>query len=1709
MQKYNYADIGARLLQLSRERSDDVAFIWEGVAGELDIGVTYGRLYRLAKSFAHHLSSYNGSEFTYLAIDAESSPELLAAFFGGIYAGKIPCILPRTYTKSELLSSSFGTNTLRIYDKKDRRRSAIEASMISLSFDEILFNHSDNNHVSTSATNVVDIQKPVFLQTSSGREGGRSAVAVSAEELDFNIAKSLDKLGLTSRSSGLCWMPLHHHMGLFYGVLLPLFAGFKSRFISTDTVIDAPVTWLKCLERSKISFTFSPFFGFSSCLNSIDSNSQIDLSCVQTVLCGGDEVSVDGIKEFRIRTENLGFSPKIFQQVYGMAECPCAVFSDIDKSLSIENPIDTDINDDESVGTLVSLSDPIGDSASSKNAVKEICISGLGVSQHVVVQGRLEVSSCIVQADLGGNGLRRWLRTNDFVALDQGVESHLNTHDNREKNSRPVGKEIRSLGDLAVLGFAGVFPQSENCDTFWTNLEQGKDLISEVPEQRWSWRDIYGEPDNNTQTTNIKWGGFVPNLDRFDAAFFNISPIEARLMDPMQRKLIEVTWQAVEDAGYSIEELAGKKVGVFVGIGTFDYLQEMIEGEGFSHAYASTGIVHCMAANRISYLFDFRGPSEAIDTACSSSLVAMHRASTAIRTGECEMAIVAGANALISSSVYVSLSNASMLSQDGRCNTFDSEANGYVRGEGIGAILVQALDASDPSRDNVQAIIKGSAVNHGGHTASLTAPNPFAQADVIKDALRNADVAADTISYIEAHGTATSLGDPIEINGLKTALYSRNPRSGSTAKASTAKCVLGSVKTNIGHLEAAAGIAGLIKILLSFKYKKIPAHLHLNTLNPNIDFSGSELEIPTETIPWDPIVRDGVGIPRRAGISSFGFGGVNAHVVLEEAVSPDPESEAEIQEVDLAVFSARTAEDLYRNVARFVEFLRSSAKEVSLADMLYTLRCGRVHQNFRLAILATSSSQLLTSLETITEESCRHAFSSGSVIFNDVDKSMAEALSFDASYINRVLETSDFSFALRELAQLWVLGSAINWSEISINKGCKRISIPSYSFHGPSYWVDKKVLNNSDQLNSIASYGDIEWCQSSIANVDSIDKDHLIAVFADKQGYSDALLSHLPEDQVIVIRTDSDDKNSDYALDFNYDINVKDGFVERQEEIIIDIKASCQQRKLRVINFWPLDIDSGLIFDETQHTNASLHSFHLFQSIVNNLSDIDVKYFFLVSGLHDFDDGETNLSVASLWGLAKTLLLEHPGQYGAAIDVDAIDHFNPEDILNEVYCEDNEAELVYRGGQRYVPRLKLCNLEDQPNDEFLDDGAAVVSGGLGALGMIVAAWLADKGCKNIILLSRRSLAQLDEDLAAEKSKEIDEIKRKGAAVTVLAADVANLPSLEDALASCGSSLKISTIFHLAGSYTDRDFSSMSFGDYESVLRAKVQGTWNLYHAAKKFALQRFVLFSSAASVWGAATGSHYGAANHFLDMFANYVNTQGICVNNINWGMWADSGIIPEKQAEKFNAIGMRHVSVSDGLRILDAVLSADRLHTVAVDVDWTRFTAVMNFNRPHRLLDNVGNINDKHESDSLDENKLDELRSMSPDDKISSLELLLTNTLCEILGIKDVSLLARDTGFFDLGLDSLTSIDLKNKLKKRLGIDLSTTTLFDHSTVKLLAECIAVRYLSDDITSDQDDRSHLDDVEELTSTEDGSLDELSDSDLLALLAEEMTAADR
>jgi acyl transferase domain-containing protein/acyl carrier protein len=520
---------------------------------------------------------------------------------------------------------------------------------------------------------------------------------------------------------------------------------------------------------------------------------------------------------------------------------------------------------------------------------------------------------------------------------------------------------VRSHEQIAIIGMACRFPGGANSpELFWQLLTTGVDAIGEIPADRFDIDTYYDPTPAVPGKVAARRGGFLDQVDRFDATFFGISPREAERMDPQQRLLLESSWEALEGAGQIPARLLGSQTGVFVGLWLNDYESRLFHDPDRVDFYMTTGSGRYSASGRLSYFFGFQGPSLTIDTACSSSLVAIHQAVQSLRSGECNLAIAGGANVILQPQITIAYSQSRMMAPDGRCKFGDASANGYVRSEGCGVIVLKRLSDALADRDPIHAVILGSAVNNDGRSSGfLATPGQAGQEDVLRKAYRDADVSPGCVQYVEAHGTGTSAGDPVEINALAAVLSSDRPAD--------RPCHIGSVKTNIGHTEGAAGIAGLIKVVLSLKHKMIPASLHVRELNSNIAWATLPIELQRELSPWPK--HEG---PALAGVSAFGIAGTNAHVVLQESPLLTASTVADESAVYLLPLSAHTPEALRELSHAYQTFLKSTPS--TLHDICYTASVRRAHHDHRSAIIGNSYEDLVERLANIERNETRSSW---------------------------------------------------------------------------------------------------------------------------------------------------------------------------------------------------------------------------------------------------------------------------------------------------------------------------------------------------------------------------------------------------------------------------------------------------------------------------------------------------------------------------------------------------------------------------------------------------------------------------------------------------------------------------------------------------------------------------------------------------------------
>ncbi|WP_054861581.1 beta-ketoacyl synthase N-terminal-like domain-containing protein [Gracilibacillus sp. JCM 18860] len=532
----------------------------------------------------------------------------------------------------------------------------------------------------------------------------------------------------------------------------------------------------------------------------------------------------------------------------------------------------------------------------------------------------------------------------------------------------------------------------------------------------------------------LNGGGFIEGIDQFDPYFFHLSPAEAKRMDPQERVFLEACYESISDAGYTPANLSkDRKIGVFVGA---------------MNGHYPSGASYWSIANRVSYMMNFQGPSLAIDSACSSSLTAIHLALESLYSGISTCAIAGGVNLIVHPDHFLKLSAMTMLSPPGSTSRpFSQKADGIVDGEGIGAVVLKPLDQAEADGDHIYGVIKGSMINAGGKTNGYTVPNPKSQAQLVMEALKRANLDPRTISYIEAHGTGTALGDPIEIHGLTTAFekYTDDRQF----------CAIGSVKSNIGHSESAAGIAGLTKVLLQMKHRQLVPSLHAEDLNTDIDFKRSPFMVQQKLANWEkPVIyKDGKmqESPRRAGISSFGAGGANAHLLIEEYIPRNAQNDnmsITPNHPVIIVLSAKTEEQLTEQARRLVNAIEQHAyTDGHLGNIAFTLQTGREEMEERLAFAVSSIEDLRKQLDSFIHQEEKHDWIAGSCAAHG-----GSSITPPEESITQWIEIGEY----RSLMEAWVNGSTINWNFLYQHEKPSRISLPTYPFARERYWIEEK-----------------------------------------------------------------------------------------------------------------------------------------------------------------------------------------------------------------------------------------------------------------------------------------------------------------------------------------------------------------------------------------------------------------------------------------------------------------------------------------------------------------------------------------------------------------------------------------------------------------------------------------------------------------------------
>ncbi|HEX2925739.1 MAG TPA: SDR family NAD(P)-dependent oxidoreductase, partial [Ruminiclostridium sp.] len=1212
-------------------------------------------------------------------------------------------------------------------------------------------------------------------------------------------------------------------------------------------------------------------------------------------------------------------------------------------------------------------------------------------------------------------------------------------HD-QEKTFNKFNGETPKTMDIAVIGMSARFPRSPDIRKFWENLAGGEDLITEVPGERWDWRDYYHPDPDNLEKTNCKWGGFIENADLFDPSFFKISGREAEVTDPQQRIFLEECWNALEDAGYASDTIDSKNCGIFAGAGGGDYLARLRKNNVDRVPQSFWGNESSVIPARIAYFLNLKGPAVSINTACSSSLVAIHLACQSILAGDCNMALAGGIFICTTPEFYILSSNANMLSPDGRCKAFDNSANGFVPGEGAGVIMLKRLDEALKDGDHIYGVIKGSSINQDGRTNGITAPNSLSQTNLLTSVYKKFGINPETISYIEAHGTGTELGDPIEVGALTKAFSKFTSRKN--------YCWLGSVKTNMGHAVSAAGVASVIKVLLALKHGFLPPILHFNELNKHISFEDTPFKVNTNLQEW----KSDNGKPRRAGVSSFGFSGTNAHIVIEEP--PAKSNLIDIQNPYYFIpISAKSEQALKNYVENLYKWLESSDFDESIENIAYTLLVRRAHFPFRAAIIASDTKDLIKKLHILCssdEEMYSHSnikrdktSSHNQNLVNYANKLLNEMNLFSLN--KNTISEKQYLEKLSAISEFYIKQYPVDWTSLYKECGYSNISMPTYPFQRFSYWTPTKLEGIHKDESSlmpektsvlgkdILAYYRPEWIEDQPLDLKQ-NKKHvkrIICIF----GVDDDLY-----------QTTRDLGNCPLIR-----VVPGDGFrkVDTNTFVINPGKAEdyiCLVNELKSEDMLPSDILYAWAGMTQVNTGFKKNIGDELLEQFNSLAYIAKAFMKAATGLPlnltYICRGNASVLCPLTHGLTaffRTLHIENPLYRFRSVQLPAID--TEEQITEYIGYEMDTAvtageEISYVDGKRMVRKLVRHvskSLEDR--QAFRSNGIYWIAGGAGGIGSILVRYLVEKFDATVYISGR-----------SDKPKNIENIKGKLFYIKGDVSEKGEAKRIYDCIILESGSLN--GVINLAGIIKDKYLVNKSAEDINAVLAPKYWGTYYLDEAAANEKLDFFLAFSSIVSFTGNSGQSDYSFANGFIDGYMHMRND--LCSKgerwgksiSINWPVWVDGGMKLTTQAGKNmrEVLGLQPLSALHGINALENCIQSGLTQLLVIYGDNSKFESL--FDGGMKVYEE--NTDTRDETENYQEHPEQAVLLKWAED-------YLKNIFAEVLRIAPGSFEVT-TPFEDLGMDSLIVKNVNTKLEESLGT-LPKTLLFERSNIKALAE--------------------------------------------------------
>jgi acyl transferase domain-containing protein/acyl carrier protein len=1243
-----------------------------------------------------------------------------------------------------------------------------------------------------------------------------------------------------------------------------------------------------------------------------------------------------------------------------------------------------------------------------------------------------------------------------------------------------------SKRDIAIIGMDGRFAEMKNLEEFWNALISGKDCIRPLPETRKTDIDMFFENQAAfNENREFQINAYMDNIDKFDYRFFNISPREAELMDPNQRIFLETVWRAIEDSGYGGRCLKGTKTGIFIGDAgnSFpDYKTMIYLEDKLKYNMSIPGNIKSIIASRISYIMDLKGPAITVDTACSSSLVAVHLACQSILSGECDMAVAGGVNIRLIPQKNES-ANIGIKSRDGRARTFDDSADGIGGGEGVAAMILKPLGKALSDGDSIYAVIKGSASNQDGSSIGITAPSSLAQEDVIVSAWRNAGIDPETISYIEAHGTGTKLGDPIEIEGISRAF------GNFTSKRQF--CSIGALKTNIGHLDGAAGIAGLVKAVLALKNRQIPPSIHFTRPNRKIDFEESPVYVNDKLADWN--VED---FPRRCGVSSFGLSGTNCHMVLEEAPG-DPVSFEVKGTLQLFTLSAASMDSFKALAASYMEFLHNDMK-AGFAEICHTANIGRGHYKFRAAIISDGKTDLAGKLGRL---SCMDAFSEGKhgIFFakHDIvpdhkgrqgDFEITAGKKRDlSSKANELLKAMDscscdqYSRSLSQIGELYIKGADINWKDLYKGKRFRRRHLPVYPFSGERCWF----ADYSRTAENETPYHTVGWRAAELdTGACDFDSTGYVILFKDRAGIAERLKEELLKNNGSVIEVSA---GTEYARP-GEDSFIISGSRQDYKRLMEDIG---QKKITNILHLFTASKESGAreLQELERRLESSVYSiFNLLKAITGTGIKNQIRITAVTRNIYSVTGTEEDIvpENAAMLGLMKVIGREHPDLVCRCVDIG--DEQDTACIIKEMKGRSTAAVSAYRQGKRYVEYLDHIDLREMKRAEISirDTGAYIITGGMGGIGIETAKWLTRKGRVKLVLIGRSRfperctwdsiLSGEDDKKLCNKIKKIREMEETGSKIELVSADITDIQGMEPELERIRKKYgRINGIIHSAGIAGDGFLFRKDEETLKKVLYPKIHGTWVIDRLTAEDPMDFFVSFSSVTSIGGAQGQGDYTAANSFLDSFTDCRNRLGKRTLTINWPAWKETGMAVEYGADMEYSI-MKPISTDEALTTIEVLLGSNLRRAVAGHINYPVLENSMNeagiefSERIRKEIERHSSHKKLWNQESDGKKKISIELSGNHEGSYTDTQRKLAQIWAEILGLKEVSIYSN---FSELGGDSILAVLMIREIQKEYPGKIDIADVFSYPTIYEISQ-----YIDGSITNhSRKNESEIDDV--------------------------------